>query len=526
MNPQVDLQRLAVHREAAAARGIHPPSRIWSRYVLPAALILGLVGVIAWAARDSLLPATAVTVMPVVFSDAAVQTEGAPLFKAAGWVQPRPTAVQATALAEGVVERLSVIEGQRVEKGQEVARLIDRDAALALDEAKVEVELRRAELKSAEAAIVAAETTLANPVQLQAALAEAEAMLARAQSDLAALPRQIEAAEAKLLLARQDYEGKSEAGEVVSGRSLQRSKSELDAAQALLDELQSKTPRIKREAEAQQRRRDALEKQLALKTDEVRALAAAKAAVAVAEARVHQAGIAVDQAQLRYDRMSVVAPCDGVILALVAQPGKRVMGQSAIGEPEASTVVTLYDPQRLQVRADVRLEDVPKVQEGQRVEIETPAAGKSLSGEVLAITSITDISKNTLQVKVTIEDPPDRVKPDMLVQVTFLAPKSAETGGESAKRMRIFVPRALVEGDEHGSAVWIADLTESVARRKHVQIGAALPGGLVEVTGLTPADKLIVGGREGLADGGRIRVTGDSKSIDGTLPTVGHDPGQ
>jgi hypothetical protein len=49
---------------------------------------------------------------------------------------------------------------------------------------------------------------------------------------------------------------------------------------------------------------------------------------------------------------------------------------------------------------------------------------------------------------------------------------------------------------------------------------------LVEVTGLTPADKLIVGGREGLADGGRIRVTGDSKSIDGTLPTVGHDPGQ
>ena len=50
--------------------------------------------------------------------------------------------------------------------------------------------------------------------------------------------------------------------------------------------------------------------------------------------------------------------------------------------------------------------------------IETPSAGRPLAGEVLAITSLTDIQKNTLQVKVTIDDPPDRVKPDMLVQVT------------------------------------------------------------------------------------------------------------
>ena len=510
----VDLKHLAVDRTSPTVRSIAPPPRIWSRYVLPGALIVGFRGVMAWSARDSLLPAQGVTVMPVIFSESAVQTEGAPLFKAAGWVEPRPTTVQATALAEGVVERLLVIEGQRVEEGQEVARLIDRDAELALAESKADLALKRAELQSAQAALAAAETTLQYPVQLQAALAEADAMLARAGNELAVLPLQIQAAEAKLLFAEQEYEGNRNARDAVSGRSVQRSQSALDAARAMLAELQAKQPRLKLEAEAQQRRRDALQKQLDLKTDEIRAVAESTAAVAAAEARLRQAKVAVDIAQLRFDRMSVRAPSDGVILALVAPPGKRVMGQSAIGEPEASTVVTLYDPQRLQVRADVRLEDVPKVQLGQRVEIETPSAGKPLAGEVLAITSLTDIQKNTLQVKVTIKDPPDRVKPDMLVQVTFLAPKIDTSATATSHKMRVFVPRSLVETGEGGNTVWLADLTAGVARRKPVQLGAALPGGLVEVEGLTPADKLIVAGRESLNDGDRIRVTGDDTSLE------------
>jgi hypothetical protein len=200
-----------------------------------------------------------------------------------------------------------------------------------------------------------------------------------------------------------------------------------------------------------------------------------------------------------------------VVLALVAQPGKRVMGQAAVGEPEASTVVTLYDPKRLQVRARVYLDDVPKVQIGQRVQIDTPAAGKQLTGEVLAITSLADIGTNTLQVKVTLEDPPDRVKPEMLATLTFLAPKSDASDSAKSQKMRVFVPRSLIESGEHGNAVWIADLSAGVARHKHVQRGAELPGGLVEVEGLTPSDKLIVGGREALTDGDRIRVTGEDK---------------
>ncbi len=227
MSTGVDLQRLAVHRDAPDRRALAPPRRIWSRYVVPIGLLLGLLGVIAWASKDALLPARAVTIAPVIFSETAAQVEGAPLFKAAGWIEPRPTAVQVTALTEGVIEKLSVIEGQEVKTGDEIARLIARDAELVLAEGQAMCELQYAERDSANAALEAAKTTLENPVKLQADLAESESMFARIDGELAALPKQIEAAKAKLLIAKQDYDGKRDAGEAVSGRSIQRARASL-----------------------------------------------------------------------------------------------------------------------------------------------------------------------------------------------------------------------------------------------------------------------------------------------------------
>ena len=61
------------------------------------------------------------TVVPVHVSRAEWQEEGTPLFKAAGWVEPRPTHVAVPALASGVVDQLLVVEDQAVEEGEPVA---------------------------------------------------------------------------------------------------------------------------------------------------------------------------------------------------------------------------------------------------------------------------------------------------------------------------------------------------------------------------------------------------------------------
>ncbi|MCI0456220.1 MAG: hypothetical protein L0Z62_04470 [Gemmataceae bacterium] len=320
MNANVDLSQLAVRRDQAPA-GRTPALRrnLLTRYVLPGVVLLGFAGVIAWSARDSLLPSRPVTVVPVLAARAEAQQQaGTPLFQAAGWVEPRPTPTMVTALAEGVVDKLLVVEGQEVKAGEPVAKLIETDAHLAHAAAEAEVRLREAELAGARVTLSAAGARARHPVHLEAALAEAEALLARGEKELADLPFQVRAAEARQRLARLDLEGKSAVGEAVAVRALNQARSELETTTAAVEDLKGRTGRLEQEVAALGRRRDALRKQLELKTEETRQLGEAGANVKTAEARLRQAQNAVTTAFLRLERMTVRVPVAGLVLALVA----------------------------------------------------------------------------------------------------------------------------------------------------------------------------------------------------------------
>jgi len=181
---------------------------------------------------------------------------------------------------------------------------------------------------------------------------------------------------------------------------------------------------------------------------------------------------------------------------------------------DGSTVVTMYIPSRLQVRVDARFEDIPKVSVNQPVEIDNPALSSPLRGRVLRISSEADIQKNTLQVKVEILDPPLVFKPEMLVDVTFLAPK--RLGGPIAptKELKLYIQRQLVHEGEGRSYVWLADQSSGIAVKSTVQTGAVSSNGLIEiVAGLTVSAKIISGGIEGLKHGDRIEVVAEDASI-------------
>lgn len=514
MSTQVDLRQLAVRREPAGSVPVRRRSHWLSRYLLPGGVLVGFASVLAFAARDSFLPARPVLVAPVITTRADLRPEGAPLFQAAGWVEPRPTPSLVTALAEGVIDKLLVVEGQEVKMDEPVALLIDEDAKIALRGAEADVKLRRAEVQGYKAALAAARTNFEQPTQLTASLAETEAMLAQKQTDLAALPFLTQSAKAKARLARFNHEQRMKSGNAVSELELEQSKREMEAAAAQAGEYDARLPALKNEIEAQTRRRDALRLRLELKTDEKRALADGEAQVEAAEARLRQALAARDAAKLRLDRMVVRAPCHGLVLGLISRPGMRMMGLAPGTLADASTVVSLYDPKRLQVRADVLLEDVPRLQPGMRVKIETPAAANGpLDGEVLYSTSLADIQKNTLQVKVAILNPPPTIRPDMLVQATFLAPAPPKSADAASQPLRLLVYRRLVESSDGGAWVWVADLAAGVARRKTVQLGAN-SGDFVEVvSGLTAGDRLISGERDGLRDGQRIHVAGEDTAL-------------
>ncbi len=485
MTTEVDLRALAAAREAPTLEP-HGKRRWFSRYLLPGLILSGLLALIGWAARESLLPSRPVTVVPVVTMRGADQPGGAPLFVAAGWVEPRPTPILVTALAEGVVERLLVVEGQEVKPGEPIARLVDADARLALASAEAELKQREA---------------------------EAQVLLAKTETDLLYLPFQLKAAEAQSRFARTDYEKKEAARSSVPEVQIYMADRDMTMAKAKVDELTVRNKRLEREVSTLKRMADSFLKGESWAPHAP--LTDTEAAMKANLIRIEQAQVGVDSARLRLERMSVRAPIGGRVLSLVARPGSRLMGQSPMHAADASTVVTLYDPKRLQVRADVRFEDLPGVQPGQPVRIESPAVPRgAVDGTVLLVTSIADIQKNTLQVKVAIADPPPVLKPDMLVQTTFLSPHPKDNAEHIVDAFQVAVPRSLVDTSQGGARVWVADQAGGVGRQRSIKLGRPLTAELVEVTeGLTAADKLIVAGREGLSDGERIKIVGEDANL-------------
>jgi HlyD family secretion protein len=515
MSNKVDLRGLAIDRSGTDQPSITTRRHVLTRYALPFTLSLGFLSLVVWASRDLIFPPAPVMVVPVFSTTAEVQREGTPLFKAAGWIEPRPTPVRVAALAPGVVEKLLVVEDQLVTAGDPIAELVKDDASLVHDRAIADLNLRLAELEEANASFKAAEIRFNHPVHLTAALSEAEASLAKCETALKNLPFEVRRANADNEAMQRGYEGKASLKGVIAGVEIDIARSKAVAAEATVDELRSRATSLEKEWDALVSRRNALRTQLKLLADETEARDEARAKIKGSTARVAQAGVAVAEAKLQLDRMTIVAPVDGRVFRLFAHPGARVgSGMTQMTGHDGSTVVTMYRPDMLQVRVDVRFEDIPQVSLKQSVYIDNPALQSFITGEVLFISSEADIQKNTLQVKVAIHDPPSVVRPEMLVDVMFLAPRQLEQTSEATREVRLYVLQQLIHQTEGSSFVWLADQSEGVARRALIRTGAVGLNGFVEViSGLTVSSRIITSETGSLRDGDRIEVTSEDLSL-------------
>jgi multidrug efflux pump subunit AcrA (membrane-fusion protein) len=507
MNDKLDLKQLAVDRKPDA-EVLRPRSHMLTRYVIPGTLAAGFLVAVLWALRGILLPGTPVTVIPVHVSKAQLQQAGTPLFKAAGWAEPRPTPIRVPALAPGVVRELLVVDDQLVKAGDPIVTLIDDDARLMAGTAMATVALQAALVEQAKAAATAANENFERPLALQATLARVTAEYARIVTSLLDLPFQRERAEARLELARLDFEGKTLSGSVVSRIALDGAAREQRSAKALVDELKRRQQSLQVQADALGRQKAAVQQQLDLKIDQTRQRDEAAAQLEAARARLTQAQISQAEAELRLERMTVRAPVDGRVLHLLASPGTHLSGGTGrMGEHDGGVAVTLYQPAMLQVRVDVRFEDLPSVTGGQQVLIEGSALTEPLMGEVLYLTSEADVQKNTLEVKVAIHGAPELVKPEMLVDVTFLAVDSAGAAAGNTESISIYVPRQHLREGDSGPYVWAVAADGAHARRVQVETSGPGNSSLVLITsGLTASSRIIVSPTEGLQDGDRVTV--------------------
>ncbi|MEQ1825567.1 MAG: HlyD family efflux transporter periplasmic adaptor subunit [Pirellula sp.] len=468
-----------------------------------------------------MFPPRPVRVIPVFTIRTDMQQAGNAQFQAAGWIEPCPSAVNVAAMLEGVVAELLVVEGQDVQKNEPIARLVDADVQLAARQANVTLLLRRSELESRQAECRAAKLRFENPVHLQATLAEAQSMLAKSETELAKLPFQIRIAEGQLQFAEEGLEGKEASQGAISGRALSQARNERLAAFVTLQELRQRSPRLESEIEALRGRSEALSQQLKLLIDETRQVEDTQARRDAADASVKEAELAVELAELRLSRTTITAPMSGRILRVLTQPGSRVMGLEVNGTQSSSTVASMYDPKKLQVRVDVRLEDFSCVQPGQVVRISTASLKQPILGRVLLPTSSANVQKNTLEVKVAIDEPPEGIRPEMLVTATFIAPPNTRQANKNTdERLQILVPRELVLTTGGGSSVWIVDAKHRASRRS-VQLGSDQSDGLIEIaSGLDPTDRLIASDVDALREAAKVVIRGEHETLGVSQPKL------
>ncbi|GIK20405.1 MAG: HlyD family efflux transporter periplasmic adaptor subunit [Leptolyngbya sp. PLA2] len=513
--------------------GADVPRRSKVAVIVPAAVVVLTLLVVAWSAWPTVRPVRTVQVTQAVF-ERAEEPPGTRVtgdrhagagrvgtaVQAPGWLEAEPYYVAAAALADGVVEHVDALEGDRVAAGQVIARLVSVDAELKLSSAEAELSVAQAELALAEAELRAAETDWNEPVERERAVEAGRAAVAESEAEVAQLPSMIAAARATLVqyeeeLARAE---RSRAGQAATELEVIVARQRVEAQRATVESLEALRPLLAARSQRLRAELRAAERNLALRIEERRRLDSAIASVNKARGAVERARAARDEAALELDRMVIRAPIDGYVQRRLKAPGDKVVRM--MDDTHSGHVALLYDPERMQVRVDVPLADASHLFVGQRCEVVVEVLpDRVFEGEVLRITHEADLQKNTLQAKVRVIDPSPLLRPEMLTRVRFLPRGEAAQHGSAAPASgpgRVRVPSDTLHAHQGGVQVWTVTNRRGdrgVVRPVHVQPEAESAGWAV-VSGPVQPGALLVLDADGLREGQRVRFA--SRGGEGT----------
>lgn len=502
-SPAVGLESLS--RGTSGSNVPTPRYRWMTRAIIPAAILCGMALLLAASAADSLKPAVEVSAASVIErAGESRQTPGTAVVQAAGWIEADPYLIYATALTDGVVREVKVLEGDTVKQGQVLATLVDEDARLALEQAEAEVQSRAADLLDAQARLYAAQTDWDNPVERERAVAVAEARLAEYRATLSQLEAELVAARADVERLQSDYDRIAPLGEseVVSEADVVNARTKLEAQKANAEALKRRHEVVRAQISREEAELTAANETLRLRTEERRGLDVAKAAVARAEAALARSKASLAEVELRMERLHIKSPSDGIVVERFKEPGSKVM--LGMDDKTSAVIASLYDPRKLQVRVDVPLADAAKIVVGQRAEIVADVLpDETFMGKVTRILHVADIQKNTLQVKVAIDDPSPLLRPEMLARAKFLAESDTR---RSSQATAIYSPTSAIQSGNI-YVVTEFDGTHGIVQQRSVStIGAERDGWIEVPSGLNPGDVVIDNPTEKFRDGQRVRV--------------------
>ena len=374
---------------------------------------------------------------------------------------------------DGRITDISVREGDRVTKGQVIARLQQSREQAEVDAAVSQVNITQADLVNAQSQVKTAEAEVA---QAEAEVAQAEADLRRQQADVSLAETNIERAR---FLEREGAE---------SRQFLDDRTQELDSALAQRDALQQ-----------------------ALNASE-KALIAAREGVSSATANVNRekaslkqaiANVGVASENLGYN--NITAPIDGIVGNIVPQQGDYVEAGNQI------TTITSNDD--LTVNIAVPIDEADRLEIGLPVEITNSIDGEPIVGTITFISPTT--TQESILVKASVANN-GQLQDEQAVLANVIW--SEQPG--------VLVPTTAISRIAGQSFIFVAQQSEGesetnlVAQQRLVELGDIQGQEYQVISGLQPGDRVVTDGIINLTDG--VPIAEEQQTAQQQIPVTSY----
>jgi len=443
-----DLEGLRIDRSAPAdTKGPSP----WAKSIIIGGIaVVVLLGTAALAYRFLFASAPEVEVVRATAEGGNVT--GSVVLTATGYIIPHHK-IEANSKVTGRVAWIGVEKGDQVKEGQVLVRLEDQEFRAQYEQARGAADSARAQLEQLEHG--------SRPEEIQ----QAEHNLSEARAT---------AANDKINLDR--MRSLAEQGVV--------SKQALDDATA--------------KYEASQQRAHSLEQShtLARIGPRVEEIARAKGALAQAKGQA-----AYQKSQL--DATVIRAPISGTILERSVEKGELLTGQFASAARPVFSIANLND---IQADLDIAQDDFAKLTPHQKAVVTVDAfPDLRWDGAIAEVSPEANRQKATIEVKVQILNPDFHLRPEMNTTVRFIADENKGNGPQQA--LGAFVPSAAIHDTEGNKYVFI--VFQGKAMKRDVKILSQRSAGAL-VSGLNGGESVITAAPEGLKDGDKIKIKGQS----------------
>ena len=171
----------------------------------------------------------------------------------------------------------------------------------------------------------------------------------------------------------------------------------------------------------------------------------------------------------------VIAPIGGEVVERLVSPGQVMQA----GQTQAFTI---SDMSTVWVLANVYQNDLSSVRVGDDVVVQTDAYPQMFHGRISYISAALDSNTRTLQARIVVDNPGEKLKKDMYCTVTVTA---------GAISNAIAVPdSAVLRDDENQPFVYVAAGANQFARRQ-VTIGQSQNGRTHILSGISAGDRVV-----------------------------------